>query len=168
MLLFHTLNNKEIWGGISQYQRKQHWGPLMYLTYFTPPSVLSGSRTVIVCGTPDPFTAESTLGKLVKALILPCRSKNCGRNSDMNVNINRRQWQTTAVAGDNWQDSMTLILCGANDIWQFLKKKDSPAQVIAHDSTRITLKLKGRNYSAIIDWPYVQVKYNYCALLDRK
>lgn len=50
MLLFHTLNNKGIWGGISQYQRKQHWGPLMYLTYFTPPSVISGSRTAVCVG----------------------------------------------------------------------------------------------------------------------
>lgn len=66
--ILHT--TRESLGGISQYQRKHYCVPLTYFTYLTPLSISSGSRTVIVCGIPDPLTAESTLEKLLTALVL--------------------------------------------------------------------------------------------------
>lgn len=67
--LAHCYITRQILGGISQYQRKWHCVPPKNLTYFMHPTASSGSRTVTVCRTPDPLTAESTFEKLVKVLI---------------------------------------------------------------------------------------------------
>lgn len=157
--ILHT--TRESLGGISQYQRKHYCVPLTYFTYLTPLSISSGSRTVIVCGIPDPLTAESTLEKLLTALVLLFTPL-------MVAQWHEHQCQqeavaATAVAGDNRQQHMgQLRFCSS------YKQRDSLVQGIASISTRIILKLKGRNYSAIIGWPYVQVKYNYCAVFGKK
>lgn len=44
---------------------QQHCLPMTYLTPFS-----TDSKTWILCGTPDPFTAKSTLKELLTAVIL--------------------------------------------------------------------------------------------------
>lgn len=136
---------------------QQHCLPLTYLIPFR-----TRSKTFTLCGTPDPFTAESTLKELLTALILlflPLISTQWHKH---------HYWQeavaATVVAEDNRQQhSGQLRFCSSEE------EKRSLFQGITWISTRIILKLEGRNYSAIIVWPYMYKSNTIIMLfLERK
>lgn len=89
---------------------QQHYLPLTYLTLLR-----AGSKTLILCGTPDPFTAESTLKELLTALILLFLPLML--TCDKNISINNRHGSNITC----WRQWTAAY--GATEILQFLGRK---------------------------------------------
>lgn len=106
------------------------------------------------------LTHSLYLGKAADSSDPPISATHGSINSDITSVLTRASGSHNSC----WRQQTTSIWRK----WDSAVLTDFLAQGIAYISIRIILKLKGRNYSAIIGWPYVQVKYNYCVAFGEK
>lgn len=87
------------------------------LTYLTSLSTSSGSRTVIMCGTPYPFTSESTSKNLLTPLILPFMPL----TETQTVTWTSASTRGSGINSSCWRQQTAGY--GANEILLFLHRK---------------------------------------------